>query len=316
MDERLIPLNGLIALTRGDGHWQRALGEMGLRIHLFEAPVFTPEGNIVADVLIYRVDPPLVLLAECKSGRHIKPVQAGRYLAAEENGIFSAGSLPPALRGKGTQVTACFAGNEDHRCDLEASMAQHEIQAPLLTVGDGCARLTGVDSLGSLHSFDVRHNSGLPPARFPIDHNSELEEIRELVVPVLIAAQARQEEFVDVESVCRDLLPEWPVVGNQAQRSFRRRVDDVLRRLAAGEFGDQLIYEPGTKATQARVRITVTPAATDPRGTPQSWQARQRRAARALGRQRAPIEGQLAFSLEDLADAGGVGEDQEELGER
>jgi hypothetical protein len=312
MDPRLIPLNGLIALVRGDGLWPRALGGQGLRAHIFEAPVYTDEGNITADAILYRLDPPLLVLAECKGGRNIDAQQARRYLTANPDGIFAAGSLPPRLRNRDdAHIVAMFVGNETNRGDLEASMVQHEIRAPLLTLGPDRARLTQVGPASDLEVFDVAHQAGLPPARFPIDQHSPTEEIHELTAPILVATQARQEETIDVEAICREILPEWPVLGKEAQRGFISRVDDAVRRLVGGELGAQFSYEPGTKASHARVRIIGSPAATDPRGTPQSWQAQQRRAAKTLGRQRQPkIEGQIEFSLEDLAQAGGVGEDE------
>ncbi len=312
MDPRLTPLNGLIALVRGDGLWPRSLGEQGLRVHIFEAPVYTDEGNITADAILYRLDPPLLVLAECKGGRNVDAQQGRRYLIATREGVFGAGSLPPDLRTYAEiPIVAMFVGNETHRGDLEASMDQHDIQAPLLTIGPDCARLTHVEAASRLSTFDLSHQAGLPPARFPIDQHSPTEEIHELTIPILVAAQARQEEAVDVEAVCRELLPEWAVLGKEARRSFVSRVDDALCRLLEGDFGAQFRYEPGTRASQARIRILETPAASDPRGTPQSWQAQQRRAAKALGRRRRPpIEGQLALSLEDLAQAGGVGEDE------
>jgi hypothetical protein len=208
MDPRLIPLNGLIALIRGDGLWPCALGDQGLRIHIFEAPVFTDAGNVTADALLYRLDAPLLVLAECKGGRNVDGEQARRYLTADRDGVLAAGSLPPALRDRSdTRVAVVFVGNEIHRGDLEASQVQHEIQAPLLTVGPHSARLTGVETSSGLEAFDLVHQAGLPPARFPIDHQSPAEEICEVIAPILVAAQARREEIVDVEAVCREVLP-------------------------------------------------------------------------------------------------------------
>ena len=304
MDPRLIPLNGLIALVRGDGLWPHALGDQDLRVHIFEAPVYTDAGNITADAVLYRLDPPLLVLAECKGGRNVDAQQGSRYLVANPEGVFAAGSLPPALRNReDVPIVAMFVGNETHRGDLEASMVQHKIEAPLLTVSHDRARLTQLAS--GLEAFDVRHQAGLPPARFPIDQHSPVEEIHELTAPILVAAQARQEETIDVEAICREILPEWSVLGKEAQRGFISRVDDAVRRLVGGELGTQFSYEPGTKASHARVRIVESPAASDPRGTPQSWQAQQRRAAKALGRKRQPqIEGQIELSLEDLGTGG------------
>src|SRR5664280_2811734 len=178
MDPRMIPLNGLIALARGDGLWPRPLGDQGLQIHLFEAPVFTEVGNITADAVLYRLESPLVVLAECKGGRNVSALQARRYLSANVEGIFAAGSLPSTLRDRDdTRVIAVFVGNETHRSDLEASMTQHQIQAPLLTVGRDGARLTGVEpsprpwtrsslpTRAGLRPHDSRLISSVPPRR-------------------------------------------------------------------------------------------------------------------------------------------------------
>ena len=45
MDERLIPINGLIALLRGDGGWPKTLGDAGFKRHQLEVPISTPKGR-------------------------------------------------------------------------------------------------------------------------------------------------------------------------------------------------------------------------------------------------------------------------------
>jgi hypothetical protein len=41
VDERLIPINGLIALLRGEGGWPALLREQGFRRHQLEVPAST-----------------------------------------------------------------------------------------------------------------------------------------------------------------------------------------------------------------------------------------------------------------------------------
>ncbi|HEX7290087.1 MAG TPA: hypothetical protein VF250_03075, partial [Conexibacter sp.] len=92
MDERLIPINGLIALLRGEGRWPGLLGDQGLRRHRLEVPVSTPRGDFRADALLYRRDPDLVLLVEAKSGRNIDAAQAEKYVAADATWLRRAGA--------------------------------------------------------------------------------------------------------------------------------------------------------------------------------------------------------------------------------
>jgi hypothetical protein len=139
----------------------------------------------------------------------------------------------------------------------------------------------------------------------PIDHQSPGEKIRELLIPKLVAAAARREDYVEVEHVCRELLPEWAILSQGGKRDFARKIEQILRAAAASDLRDSYRFEPASAQIGARVVIYATPAGLDPRGATQSWQAQQRKAASALGRTRvSTIEGQL--SLEDLAGGGGL----------
>ena len=157
-----------------------------------------------------------------------------------------------------------------------------------------------------LDGFDHDHNGGLPPARFRVDHQSDEVEIAEVIIPIIAAAQARRVEFIGLEQVCAAALPEWPLLPNSAQGDFRRRVADVLRRLASGPQKRDFRYEPRTDRHDGRVVIVATPADRDPRGMTQAWQAAEGRAARALNR-RAKSQHPAQMSLEDLAGEGGIG---------
>lgn len=49
MDQRLVPLNGLLALLNARATWPNDLHRQGLRLHLLEAPIITSQENVVAD---------------------------------------------------------------------------------------------------------------------------------------------------------------------------------------------------------------------------------------------------------------------------
>jgi hypothetical protein len=309
MDPRLIPVNGLIALLRGDGGWPPLLKEQGFQRYQLESPLTTPLGDTRIDAVIFKVSPALVLPCECKSGENIDEEQARKYLAADPALLRRTDALPPQLR-KATDVTVLpmFVGTEENRPELERGLRHLDIDAPLLTVGPSRIRLSGASGITGLDDFDHRHGNGLPPARLPVDHQSPSEEIQELLLPELIAAQARGEDIVPIEAVCAAVVPEWGILSPGMQGSFIRRTEDAMRRLLQGDLRTHFRLDPGGSNRRSRVVIETTPAVMDPRGQTQAWRAQQRRATRML-RGKAQVQPEAQLSLEDLAEQGGLADD-------
>lgn len=46
MEERLVPLNAVIALLTGHGGWPKAFGDIGLELRWLEVPVTTQAGLV------------------------------------------------------------------------------------------------------------------------------------------------------------------------------------------------------------------------------------------------------------------------------
>lgn len=307
MDKRLVPLNGLIALLNSrEDKWPKLLHEQGWERHQFEVKIASSLGDFRADAVIFRRDLNVIALCEAKSGRNIDTEQAQKYLATTLGDLRRVGAVPPSLSGREAEVRTLFVGTEEERPSLEQGLVALTITGPLLTIGRERVRLTGTSEVPGLNGFDEPHTGGLPPARFRVDHQSDENEIAEVLVPIIAAAQARRIEFIGLEQICAEALPEWPLLPNGAQGDFRRRVGDVLRRLASGPQSRDFRFEPRTGRNDGRVVIVATPADRDPRGMTQAWQAVEGRAARALNRRAKPQHpGQM--SLEDLAGEGGIG---------
>jgi hypothetical protein len=268
--------------------------------------VFTSLGNAVADAILFREDPDLVVLSEAKSGRNIDEDQARTYAATDAHSLRRAGTMPPLFgRGRDPAVACMFVGLEEERADLETALTHLGINAPLLTIGRDRVRLSDTSAVHGLDDFDRVHESGLPPARVRVDHQSPPSEIQELLVQEIVAGQARGEEHLDTEALCQAMLPEWPILSHSGRRLFIRRVEEVARSLAQGAMRRDIRFEPTSGQTRSRIAVIHSPVQFDPRGATQSWQAVERRAARALGRTPRPqIPGQM--SLEDLAGEGGL----------
>ena len=312
MDERLIPINGLIALLRGDGGWPKTLGDAGFKRFQFEVPINTPKGDLRADALIYRENPAFALLAECKSGSNIDQEQAEKYLSTDLSWLKRTGALPPALRGTDEDKIATgtlFVGRDAHRAELEQGLAQLAISALLLTVGERHIQLSG-SQITDLDDFSLNHDGGLPPARLPVDHQSPDSEMLELLIPQIVAAQAKREDLLEIETICSRILPEWAVLSHGAQNQFIARIAQLLSALEAANFKGQIHYERLKQPnTRGRLQILDSPANRDPRGRTQAFQAQQRRGEAVLGRKGRKVSLPGQTSLDELAERGGLADD-------
>jgi hypothetical protein len=286
------------------------LRDQGFERHQFEVPITTPLGDLRADALLYQLDPNLILLGEGKSGRNIDADQAQKYLAADVSSLARTGVIPPPLRrASAVSVRTLFVGREEHRGDLERSLRHLGINTPLLTVGPTRVRLSSSSGTPGLDDFDVQHSGGLPPGRLPMDYQSEDQDILEVLLPQVVARQARREDIVSLESLAASTVPEWPVLSHGARQAFLSRIAALLRRVAANEMRGQFVFEPVVEPdSRGRIKILTTPAMRDPRGRTRAWQAQQTRAEAALRRRGPrPIPGQL--SLDQLADEGGLADE-------
>jgi len=312
MDPRMTPINGLIALLRGEGGWPRPLGEMGFRRHQLEIPLSTKEGEVRADALLYRQSPDLILPCECKSGKNVDVEQAEKYLSLDASWLRRSGAIPPPLReSTSVAVQTLYVGTDEHRPDLEQALQQLGAP-PLLTVSAERIQLSGARRTPGLLDFIEIHNAGLPPARLPVDHQSKDAEILELLIPAIVAAQASLKDHVGIDRLSEDILPEWPILGEKARREFIGRVAQLAKGLASGEMKGQFRYEAPSGIQPhppGRLVITDSPATRHPQGRTQAFQAQQRKAEKVLRRKsrKGPIPGQT--SLDELAQEGGLADE-------
>lgn len=312
MDSRLIPVNGLLALLMGDGGWPRILGDAGFVRYQLEMPLSTKHGEVVADAVIYRQSPDLILPCECKSGKHVKSEQTEKYLSLDVGWLRRNGAIPPPLQeSKALAVQTLYVGTEENRPGLEKGL-QPLGTVPLLTVGDGRAQLSSAGRTPGLRNFNQSHDAGLPPARLPVDHQSDDHEILEHLIPAIVATQASLRDIVSVERLSEDILPEWPILGSKARREFVGRIAQLAIGLAASDFKGQFRYEPPSGKqphTPARLVILDSPATRHPQGRTQAFQAQQRRTEKVLRGKSRSAPNPAQTSLDELAQEGGLADE-------
>jgi len=302
MDPRLRPLNAVLALVNEDGAWFHDLADQGFQLYAIELKVQSSAGLVVADAVVFRQDPELVLLCEGKSGRSLNEPQARRYVAADAAALRRGGSLPVSL-SPAADVCPLFVVTNDARADVEAALQDFEIEAPVLSIDRGFVRLDGPCPAG-LEPFLRRTESGpkrWPPARVRVDHQSPLEELAELLAQQIAAAQANRQPVLDLAEAASRIYRRWPALSQSGRRDFLRRLADCARHLARGSLRGTIRVEPSSNNMPPRIMITRTPANLDPRGMPQAWQGQARRMADDLGRTGgSPPEEEKQLSLDDL----------------
>jgi hypothetical protein len=302
MDPRLVPLNAVLALVSGDAAWFQDLAAQGFRLHAIELKVQSSAGLVVADAVIYRENPELVLLCEGKSGRNMEQLQAERYAAADAAALRRGGALPVGLTNEAA-VCPVFVVMNEVRAEVEAALQGLNITAPVLSIDRGFARLDGPCPNG-LEPFLREVPAGpkrWPPARIRVDHQSPLEELVELLAQQIVAAQAQRLPVLDLAEAGSRIYRVWPALSQSGRRDFVRRLRECAWHLAKGSMKDVIRVDPGSNNVAPKIIIERTPADLDTRGTPQAWQGQARRMAKDLGRSGGPPpEEQRQLSLDDL----------------
>jgi hypothetical protein len=300
VDPRLRPLNAVLALTHSDGAWFHDLAEQGFRLHSIELKVQSSAGIVVADAVLYRLEPDLVLLCEGKSGRNVEEEQARKYVLADAAALRRGGSLPVGL-AQDAAVMPLFVVMNEVRADVEAALQGWGIEAPVLSIERGFARLDGPCPDGLEPFLRDESPRRWPPARVRVDHQSPLEEVAELLVQQIGAAQARREPVLDLGEAGSRIYRAWPQLSQSGRREFLRKLRQCARHLAGGSLKGVIRLEAGSNNVPPRILIERTPADLDTRGMPQAWQAQARSLGTGLGRSGgSPPEEDAQLSLDDL----------------
>lgn len=303
VETRLIPVNAVLALVARDGGWFEDLANQGFRLHALELDVQSTPGVVRADVVLYRLDPDLILLVEGKSGQSVAERQARGYDAAEVAGIRARADLPNELVGRpSVSVSALYVCLQEHRDDIVGSLAALELEAPVLSVGPGSAMLDGPVPAGLERFSHEDPHLGQPPVRIRLDRDSPPEEFMAVLLQRVVAAAVQGQSHLELDDVARGIFQgHWVHISVQGRRDLVALLKKAATQLGRGELSGFIRVE-GSSSVPDRVVIVDSPGSADPRGAPQRWQALMRKAARDLGREGPSIvERQPQLSIDDLA---------------
>jgi hypothetical protein len=317
VEERLIPLNPVLDLATPHGINRPILAEAGYQVAGLEVPCVTSAGNVVIDVVLAHAQRSHLIACEAKSGSNVEEDQARRYGALEARTVVS-GAFVTLHERVDPHVEVMYAALADHAARVALGLSRAGTPFPVLLVHPDKVTLENADqaspAIRDVFASPVPLQA--PPARHvPFDQDSDLDEIEPYVKAALVAALARRVPMISLRTLTEHATPHYALYGTKAQGRLRRRVGEVVQRIAVTD-PDTFEYHSASGNHDAFVKLLRTPEDNDPRGRTQGYQ----RLARTRQRKRPslPVPGQTSL-LDELEEADNEGrntveEDAEETG--
>lgn len=297
MEQRLIPINALIALTTGQGGWPPVLAEAGYRLHGIEVVLRPSESQRTCiDGVLAHMELRVATLAECKSGQNLNGRQLKAYSAVTGTHLASQVGFP--FRDPTPEIL--LVGLVENRERLEIAKRSLGLELPTMLVSQQTVRLEG--DLGGLKACEIAV-PGWPPRIIPVDIHSSDEDLIRHLIPKIIAEMARGTEVVAVESLLGQVIGWWDLYPSGGERKqLCARATSVLRSAAERQYAQDFTVEERKGENGGVIRILRSPVSYRPRGVTQGWQRLQRQTLATLGRRHLKPEspGQLELSFEEL----------------
>lgn len=306
MEQRLRPINAILALcTPGDLH-DPALHRAGFEVAGLEVPVTTPHGTVVIDVLLAQRATSHLIACEGKSGGNVEVGQAQRYFALDAQAVVHAGGVDLPTRRPPTvePLYVCL----DHYVErIARGLTESGLSFPILTVRTTQLKLATRDQAGEALAGAIPDGGvflpGGIPAYVPFDDHSRPDDVRRAVRAQLATLQSRKITEQSIKTLTEQTIPRLSIYGKGLRAALTRMVRAAVQQIAHEE-PDVFEYRRNTERHDELVRVLRTPEDNDPRGRTQAWQANGR--PRSTPRRRtAPSPDQLDL-LGELGSADSV----------
>jgi hypothetical protein len=82
--------------------------------------------------------------------------------------------------------------------------------------------------------------SKVPTVFVPIDADSHLWEVAEIITPKVLEYMMRRASLVRLDQLCHDCCPTWGQMGREPQQALRKKVQAVIAAAAEREFREYL----------------------------------------------------------------------------
>lgn len=301
MENRLVPINTLLALLRPNDINPPALADAGFQLAGLEIPARGTEGSVVIDALLLHAETSHLVQVEAKSGANVENVQAVRYGTVRVQDVVQSAyvTLPARTPPTSETVYICLAEHYDR---VRLGLDKLGLSYPIMKISPGSLALDHADTASSqlAQAFAGGHVplAGPPPRLIPFDEDSDVEIIKPRVLAVLVEAMSHRLTELTLHSLAERATPHYGIYGRRAQGQIKRKIAEAARGVAAAEPLN-FAYVPANSSRDALVKILRTPEANDPRGRTQAYQAVGRESIAGKRRKTRPeIPGQIDLLAE------------------
>jgi hypothetical protein len=243
-------LNLWIGLSRRDPALPPLLADLGYADFLMEKPFANSNREIVKPELILTSSAMRnSLLLEFKSGSNTDVPQIQRYQQ------ITAGDLERIEidRDAASSHDVVYVGRSAERDRLRIGIEDTECGFPLVLLeADGLQlhiNAFTVDALDTEFRARLRFDPDLAPKSYvPIGPDSELWEVADVVMPVVIAGIHDRKSRFSVTDVSRDACREtWDILHGTARTDIEVKTAAVLQQASRDEFREYVTYSSGSR---------------------------------------------------------------------
>jgi hypothetical protein len=316
VEDRLLPVNGLLGLVTPHDVNQALLLDHGYELEGLEVPVTGASGKVVIDVLLFNRERSVLLACEAKSGANVEGPQAAKYRTLDARDVVLAGNvtLSNPVQPTVIPVYACLC---EHIARIRRGLNEVELACPIVGVcpdhilfdlPDGSP-----DVVRETFTIPLLSLVGPPPRLMEFDHETPADAITSAVRAQLVRALALRRQQVSVRWLAEEVAPHLTFYARAAQQKLVKTIGEAARMIAQSDASTFEYYGPKPNdAGGGFVRLLKTPEDNDPRGRTQAYQAlaRSSQVRRKRTRQHDPDQLDL---LQELAQADD--EDTTEAGE-
>jgi len=316
VEDRLLPVNGLLGLVTPHDVNQPLLRDGGFELVGLEIPVAVGSGKVVIDVLLINQEHSVLLACEAKSGANVEAPQAEKYRDLDANTVVQAASVTLRKPVK-PSVIAVYACLCEHVARIRRGLADVKLSCPIIGVcRDHLIFDVPQDAPTVIHEALPNPSLSLvgpPPRLIEFDQDSPADAVLPAVRAQLVKALALRRQRVSVQWLAEAATPYLTFYGRNAKQRLVKTIGEAARMVSESDNATFEYHGPRPNdADCGFVRLLRTPEDNDPQGRTQAYQALARGSHVRRRRTRQHDPDQLDL-LQELAQ--GDDEDVEDDGE-
>ena len=193
---------------------------------------------VVPEMVIASTDRKHSLLLEWKEGSNTDSTQLSRYANITAVDLRTQALLPAEVC---SNHDVCIVGKQDHFDRLKIGIQDGKFDFPLLSVSLDEIVLSlnkfSEDALNLVFKPGLKVDLNTAPLSFiPFDEKSRNWEIAEVVIPYIIEQMIQHKQYILLNNLCNDLIPDWSIMGPAKQQQLIPKLTEVITEASKNEF--------------------------------------------------------------------------------